>query len=227
MQLLVSVRSAEEAQAALAGGAGLIDVKEPTRGSLGPADPVVISEVLHAVAGRAPVSAALGELLDAPIEVACSELSFVKWGLSGGQGKDWRGALLRAHRLGRCRPVAVAYADWSRANAPSPADVCDFAIAHSWGAFLLDTWRKDGTTLLDWLSLSELTELRTRCQHAGVPVALAGSLGKAEIRDLLVLQPDWFAVRGAVCRSGRRTDSIDASRVRSLADLLTATTSAG
>ena len=36
-QLLVSVRSAEEARAALEGGAALIDVKEPSRGSLGSA----------------------------------------------------------------------------------------------------------------------------------------------------------------------------------------------
>ena len=36
--LLVSVRSGAEAEAALAGGADLIDVKEPTRGALGRAD---------------------------------------------------------------------------------------------------------------------------------------------------------------------------------------------
>jgi uncharacterized protein (UPF0264 family) len=227
MQLLVSVRSAEEAEAALDGGAGLIDVKEPARGSLGPADPTVISEVLHVVAGRAPVSAALGELLDGPTDLARSELSFVKWGLAGCQGQDWSSALRQAQQLAPCRPVAVAYADWSRAGAPAPSDVCDFAIAHSWAAFLLDTWRKDGTTLLDWLSHAGLAELRTRCRHAGVPVALAGSLGEAEIRELMVLQPDWFAVRGAACRCGRRTDRIDANRVRSLAELLMATSPAG
>ncbi len=242
MQLLVSVRSAEEAVAALAGGAGLIDVKEPARGSLGAADPAVIAEILLAVAGRTPVSAALGELFEAsPLPHGRGSdsqspdreggglqgVSFVKWGLSGAQGKDWRSTLRKAHRSGSCRPVAVAYADWSRAGAPAPAEVCDFAIAHSWGAFLLDTCRKDGSTLLDWLSLAELADLRTRCQQAGVPVALAGSLGETEIRDLLVLQPEWFAVRGAACRSGRRTDSIDASRVLSLADLLRTTTSAG
>ena len=36
---LVSVRSPEEALAALEGGADLIDVKEPSRGPLGAADP--------------------------------------------------------------------------------------------------------------------------------------------------------------------------------------------
>src|SRR5690606_38342384 len=44
-QLLVSVRNRAEALAALAGGADLIDVKEPWRGSLGAAPPHVMEEV--------------------------------------------------------------------------------------------------------------------------------------------------------------------------------------
>ncbi len=40
-RLLVSVRSAAEAEIALSAGADLIDVKEPSRGSLGAADPAV------------------------------------------------------------------------------------------------------------------------------------------------------------------------------------------
>ena len=67
-RLLVSVRSAAEAEAALTGGASVIDVKEPTRGALGRADDGAIADVVAAVAGRAPVSAALGELRDRPGE---------------------------------------------------------------------------------------------------------------------------------------------------------------
>src|SRR3712207_4897772 len=61
-QLLVSVRSAEEAEAALAGGADLIDVKEPRGGSLGRAEDWVLAGVLRRVSGRRPVSAAMGGL---------------------------------------------------------------------------------------------------------------------------------------------------------------------
>ena len=57
-QLLVSVRSAAEAESAAAGGAGLIDVKEPSRGAMGKADDRTIADVVRAVAGRRPVSAA-------------------------------------------------------------------------------------------------------------------------------------------------------------------------
>src|SRR5690242_4202542 len=62
--LLVSVRSPAEAVAALEGGAALIDVKEPSRGPLGRADEDTITAIVQTVAGRRPVSVALGELLD-------------------------------------------------------------------------------------------------------------------------------------------------------------------
>jgi uncharacterized protein (UPF0264 family) len=221
MDLLVSVRSAAEAGEALAGGAGLIDVKEPDRGSLGRADAETVAAVLRVVAGRRPVSAALGELPE-KVRVPFS-LAYAKWGLAGCGGRpDWPGELRRAAELlpPGCLPVAVAYADWQRAAAPPPAEVCAFACAWRWGAFLVDTWGKDGTTLLDWLSPGQLAEMRERCRTAGVPVALAGSLGVEQIRQLWSLRPDWFAVRGAACRDGRRTLAIDAGRVRRLVDLL-------
>jgi uncharacterized protein (UPF0264 family) len=227
--LLVSVRSADEAEAALAGGAALIDVKEPDRGSLGAADASVIAAVLRVVAGRRPVSAALGELPKKGTAylfhdgdqhaVPC----LVKWGLAGWGGlPDWRKRLRQAaDRLPHgCRPVAVAYADWQRAAAPTPAAVCEFGCARPCGAFLIDTWRKDGTTLLDWLATDEIRALVQHCRSAGVPVALAGSLGAAHLPGLRPVRPEWFAVRGAACRDGRRDGTIDADRVRRLAELL-------
>ena len=63
-RLLVSVRSADEALQAVAAGVDLVDVKEPSRGSLGRADWSQTLAILRAVAGRRPVSAALGELVD-------------------------------------------------------------------------------------------------------------------------------------------------------------------
>jgi uncharacterized protein (UPF0264 family) len=228
-QLLVSVRSAAEAEAALCGGAALIDVKEPSRGALGRADDPVIAEVLRAVAGRAPVSAALGELCEArgePLPSAVASLAFVKWGPAGCQGDEdaWDAKLdLEFGRLrtaaASCRPVAVAYADWRRAKAPAPDQICAFASRRPGGAFLIDTWEKDGSTLLDWLPEAEASRLCRALRAAGVAVALAGSLGSAEIERLLPARPDWFAVRGAVCAGGRQA-VLDEGKVRRLARLL-------
>jgi uncharacterized protein (UPF0264 family) len=230
MNLLVSVRSAAEAEAALAGGAGLIDVKEPARGALGFAGADVVAAVLGAVGGRRPVSAALGDLKKGSASFSSREkeadpflLAFAKWGLAG--CRDWPGwpdelAQAATFLPPGCRPVAVAYADWQRAAAPSPAEVCAFACARRWGAFLIDTWGKDGTTLLDWLSFDAIRELSAQCRAASVPIALAGSLGVDELRRLRALKPDWFAVRGAACRDGQRTATIAPDRVRQLVDLL-------
>src|SRR5262249_56021688 len=115
---------------------------------------------------------------------------------------------------GSCRAVAVAYADWQAVQAPPPAEVCAFACDHRWGAFLLDTGRKDGRTLLDCLSVAEVVLLCRSCRRAGVRVALAGSLGLEEIQMLAPAEPDWFAVRGAACRHGCRRGVIHGERVR-------------
>jgi uncharacterized protein (UPF0264 family) len=235
-RLLVSVRSASEAESAVRGGASLIDVKEPAHGSLGRASKNTIADVFRTVAGRRPVSAALGELVEAhfgEVPVLPASLAFVKWGLAHVHRRqsDWQDDLRAAIRhltesQPSCRAVAVAYADWRRAEAPPPEDVCSFAIEHATGAFLLDTWEKDGSTLLDWLTPSEIAHLMTRCRDANVPIALAGSLGLSEIDMLLPLRPDWFAVRGAVCQGKQRESTIDEAKVRQLAETLTPATSA-
>ena len=65
-QLLVSVRNADEAVAAVRGGAHIIDVKEPHQGSLGCATPEVIVAIAEAIREvndtQLPLSLALGEL---------------------------------------------------------------------------------------------------------------------------------------------------------------------
>ncbi len=221
-RLLVSVRSALEAETALRGGAGLIDVKEPERGSLGRASQDTIAAVARVVAGRCPVSAALGELRDEPAIPDEPSLTYLKWGLADCLD-DWQLRLADAMRRATPRrAVAVAYADWRRARAPRPEEVCSFGIENACGAFLIDTWRKDGSTLLDWLSLEAIAPLRDRCRDAGLPLVLAGSLGIAEIEAILPLHPDWIAVRGAACRGRQREAALDEDQVRHLAALLSA-----
>jgi (5-formylfuran-3-yl)methyl phosphate synthase len=228
-ELLVSVRSAAEAEAALEGEAHLIDVKEPHRGSLGRAAGARIAEVIERVGGRRPVSAALGELGD-PADAAPHSgpgLAYAKWGLSGlGVYSDWRqrwrGACRRvAETDPACRVVAVAYADWKSVAAPSVEEVAALARERPGGVLLVDTFQKGpGQTLLDLLSPDEVIRLCRSCREAGVRVALAGSLGATEIEALRPAQPDWFAVRGAVCVGGGRAGTVSARKVRVLVGLL-------
>ncbi len=69
-RLLVSVRSAEEALAAIAGGADILDVKEPSRGSLGMANSEVIAAIARQVAEDCDSSdwpAGIGDLPSGPV----------------------------------------------------------------------------------------------------------------------------------------------------------------
>ena len=211
--LLVSVRSVDEALTALEGGVDIIDVKEPSRGPLGRADDAVIAAVIERVAGRRPVSAALGELRDEP---SCLPpgLTFVKCGLAGWRNRPWQcglSQLLREGAINSSRPqlVIAGYADWQCAQAPPLAEVVAFAQQRRGNLLLIDTFDK-GTrnkrrTLLDWLSAAAAVEICHACRAAGVRVALAGSLGPVEIQELCEARPDWFAVRGAACRQGRES----------------------
>lgn len=234
-QLLVSVRNAAEAEAALPGGAGLIDVKEPGNGALGKADDAVIEEVVRAVAGRAPVSAALGDFdceaakwngrtSSAP-DPYLSKLTYVKLGFAGLDGENWRDLLPHLReRVAASYPgallVVAAYADWEEAAAPPPEDICALARKTPGSVFLIDTWSKGGgRTLLDWLPFAEIARLCELCRSAGVRTALAGSLGQREIGRLMPLQPDWLAVRGAACAGGRG-GTVSEYKVRELAALI-------
>ncbi len=164
--LLVSVRSADEVEAALAGGADLIDVKEPAKGPLAPAEAEVVAAVIAKVKGKVPVSAALGEWSPNAITEAHwhleLKLNYVKWGLAGYSPKPgWGEDLLDTRRelpVGM-EMVAVAYADWERAKSVPPAELAKFAKRFRFKAFLLDTWGKDGKTLLDFMTPAEVAEL--------------------------------------------------------------------
>jgi hypothetical protein len=219
--LLVSVRSASEAREALSGGADLIDVKDPSQGPLGLAQPGVIDEVLSVVAGRLHVSAALGELFEWKPQPVPAGIQFVKWGLSNfaNNGRTALESLLRWDGPG-C-PVVVAYADYRRAKSPPPMLLAGLACQLGFSVFLFDTAVKDGTTLLDWIDLGMLKRIRFELGEAQIRVALAGSLGAPEIQALAPLVPDWFAVRGAACEGGR-TGRVSSQRVRELSDLISA-----
>jgi hypothetical protein len=221
---LVSVRSAAEALVAMAGGADLIDVKEPSRGSLGAVDPEVLSEICDAVGGRLPISAALGELAEFPVAKRRSDfpanLAFAKLGLAG-SARDWRRRWQAAIAdfPPHVRPVAVAYADWQSAGAPSPFEVLQAASDAGCPYLLIDTWDKSRGSLLAHLTMKELHIIGFRASTGNVELVLAGSLDLDSIAQVLRLAPAYVAVRGAACLGGR-TNAIERALVKRLADLV-------
>jgi uncharacterized protein (UPF0264 family) len=239
-RLLVSVRDVDEARAALAGGAAIIDIKEPSQGSLGAADPSQWPHIQQVVGGRVPLSAALGELLHSkfmpgdsprsggehPLHHAAG-LTWVKVGLAGCQAwPDWPCAW---QRIAQALPmgvslVAAAYADWRAAAAPSISTVLEMAQSRACRVLLIDTWSKAGGCLLDHLAEHEAIALCREVQSRGMQLALAGSLTSEQLPFIRKCAPDYLAVRGAVCR-GSRVAAVDEHLVRQLSSELKKTKS--
>jgi uncharacterized protein (UPF0264 family) len=211
--LLVSVRDAAEASAALAGGADVIDVKEPSRGPLGAADRRTIEEVVCAVDRRACVTAAAGELIDASRTVVSFPrgVSFVKIGMAGcGSLCDWATQWQKMIDFLRSEIdsaglqfAAVVYADWRQAGAPHPEEIHRAGRDLGCPVLLIDTWNKSGGTLLDLWSTNELRDFVDGVRDGGQAVVLAGSLSGASLLCAFRLQPELVAVRAAACDGGR------------------------
>jgi uncharacterized protein (UPF0264 family) len=236
--LLVSVRSAAEALTALAGGADVIDVKEPNQGSLGAADDETISAIVRAVDGRATVSAAMGELVDLigppnhdATRTLVDGLALFKIGLArcatlNDWQTRWRHAIetmTSTSSNGNAQAVAVVYADWRAAQSPSPRDILSAAVRHRCPALLIDTWDKSAGTLFDHWPAGDLQGFTTEVQSHDISVVLAGSLTLRNVTTAARLGPDLVAVRTAACEGGR-AGTVSETKVRELKNAIATAT---
>jgi hypothetical protein len=231
MRLLVSVRDARDAHAAVRGGAEIVDAKDPCRGALGPVTLRTLACIRAAVPPGIPVSAALGDAADERVVARAARLAaargaaYVKVGLRDVTGAGHAQAL--AHRAaqgaaeGGAELVLVAYADAARAGSLPPLAVPDIAAAAGARGVLLDTAFKDRGSLFDLLDVARVAQWLAAARAAGLFTALAGSLGEPGLRTALALGADIVGVRGAACDGGR-TGRVSVARVAALSALVAA-----
>jgi (5-formylfuran-3-yl)methyl phosphate synthase len=227
MRLLVSVRNAEEARAAVAGGAEIIDAKEPSLGALGAVSIEVLREIIGAVNGMRPVSAALGDSGDAEALASAARAAaeagamFVKVGFA-----DVRELAAVRARLARvmdgallptspCAVVAVAYADWDEVGGAAPSTVLAAAAAEGAMGVLVDTVRKDGAGLFRCLGRAALGSLVREARERSLLVALAGRITVEDLAFAYEAGAEIAGVRGAACEYGRE-GRVREGRVREL-----------
>lgn len=222
-RLLVSVRDAEEARAALAGGAHIIDAKEPSAGALGSVSVETLRRIVHTVAGERAVTAALGDADDdALVErraraFVAGGAHLVKLGLAGCDAVRAAAMIHAAARgAGAGRVVAVAYADHRQVASPSPEDVLRLADAAGIAGVLIDTALKDGPGLPDLMAPGDIASWVSAARRGGLLAALAGKVAQDDIADLAAAGADVIGVRGAACDGGR-SGRISTDRVRGLA----------
>lgn len=239
-KLLVSVRDAEEAKTALRLGVDWIDLKEPDGGALGAPDLETAHAVIRVLGDHASRSVALGELvkLDSESATRLAELfPILKIGLSEmGESEVWQEKLTQLARdistpqqSNSARLVPVIYADWQSCSAPEPEEVIELAgnlpqRNHHERFVLVDTFEKNGQSLLDHADQSLIQRWIERADDADCHLLLAGSLKEKQVIELSRLPVEAVGVRGAVCGENRRSAICEQKLSRLLAAMSAATT---
>jgi (5-formylfuran-3-yl)methyl phosphate synthase len=220
--LLASVRSAEEAFAAVEAGAELIDLKEPLDGALGSVasnEVARITRELRAWYPVKPISATIGDLpadaLDEitarVLEVGDAGVDYVKVGVHA--GPHARACL--THLAGLPAPVLpVLLCD----DGIDP-QLVEHAVNLGFAGIVFDTAVKDGRTLFDCVDEATLAACIDVIRAKGAMVGLAGSLGWGQLEKIRAHAPDVAGFRTALCEDGRTT-RLDPQRVAQWADAL-------
>jgi hypothetical protein len=230
MKLLVSPINIEEAMIADAGGADIIDVKNPREGSLGANFPWVIQAVRARVSK--PLSATIGDFNYKPgtaslaaLGAAAAGAQYVKIGLydiqTERQAFDVLSAVARAVKSYDPDKIVVAsgYSDYARIGSIPALKLPAVARQAGCDVVMVDTGVKDGRSTLEFMGREELGAFVGSARANGLQCALAGSIRFEDIPAIKAIGPDIIGIRGLVC-GGDRNDCIRADLVSKLKSLL-------
>jgi uncharacterized protein (UPF0264 family) len=227
VRLLASVTNEAEARIAVAGGADIIDAKDPSHGALGALPHDVVAAIRSAVPADVPVSATIGDLpsepeivLSAARAMAATGCDIVKIGLFPGAPLETI-RYLGQHLAQEIPLVAVLIAD-----APGDEELVPALGEAGFAGVMLDTASKDGRTLRDHRSADELRSFVMAARSAGLFAGLAGSLRKTQIPEFLGFEPDVLGFRGALCRACDRKSTLDPSALADVRNAIPTTAQA-
>jgi uncharacterized protein (UPF0264 family) len=234
LKLLISPTDEKEALEAIAGGADIIDVKNPKEGALGANFPWVIRRIREITPKNVEVSCTLGDVPNLPgaislaaLGAATTGVNYIKAGLYGLKTKE--DALYLMQNVTRAvkdcnssiKVVTTGYADAKRIGSVDPLLIP--AIAHKAKAdiAMIDTAVKDGKNLFAFLTNHQLKSFVNAAHDHGLKAALAGSLKKEDLPAVYALGADIVGVRGAACTHGNRVDGrITRETVRDLVEVV-------
>lgn len=217
--MLISVKNVEEAKIAFKAGVDLIDLKDPEKGAMGMIDFSLVSQIQNSLPSDLSFSMACGELRDMPnLPLSFPNgMTFYKFGMSHceNSGVWFENLLLLKDQIKQINDsafiVPVLYADFLNANSIKPLQLLEYLCDHSFYAIMIDTWLKDGSSVLDWITISELLKIQNKCNDNNIKFALAGSIDLISTGRLIAegVMPAWFGYRGAICLGRSRNQTID------------------
>jgi (5-formylfuran-3-yl)methyl phosphate synthase len=217
LKLLVSPVNEKEATEAIAGGADIIDVKNPQEGALGANFPWVIKRIREIAPKRIQVSCAVGEVPNLPGSMSLAALGaaslgvdYIKVGLRGLRTPQEVSYLLKnVNKAAKeCNPkikvVAVGYADADRIDSINPLLIPEIASKTQVDVAMIDTAIKDDKNIFTFLTANQLEEFVDSAHDLGLEAALAGSLKKQDLLIVYSLGADVAGLRGAACTNNDR-----------------------
>lgn len=232
--LLVSVVNNKETEAALQGGADIIDLKNPLEGALGAPYPRVIEEVCQTLNGKGSFSIAIGEFPGKPCAASLAAMGcaffqpdFIKIAFLPDTPRKEILHTLQEIKLSCCvirgekimQIVSVVFADTLNSAAWSLDDFAALSREGGASGCLIDTWEKNGRSLRDCLNEEEIEGFINSCHDQGLFSGLAGALKFSDILPLKKLKPDLIGVRSAVCGGDRIRGTVSPESVSYLKDL--------
>ena len=234
MKLLISPTTEEEAAEAIAGGADIIDVKNPKEGALGANFPWVIKRIKAITPPNVEVSCTLGDASSHPgatalaaLGAATTGVDYIKTGLQGVQTREEAVYIMRkiAQAIrdydSHIKVVVVGYADARRASSINPMVIPEIALEAELDVAMIDTAIKDGKNTFAWLTMDQLSSFVDTSHRYGLTVALAGAIQKEDLPRIHLLNADVLGIRSAACTDNDRVNGrLKKEYVRELADIM-------
>ena len=234
MKLLISPKNETEAVEAVAGGADIIDVKNPEEGPLGANFPWIIRRIRQVTPANIEVSCTLGEAPNRPgsmtlasLGAATTGVNYIKAGLYGLKTLEEAVYLMRnvtkaaKEHNPSIKVVASGYADANRVSTVDPLLVPKIAREAQADIAMLDTAIKDGKNLFTFLTKPQLQRFVDAAHSYGLKAALAGSLQKEDLPAVYALGADVVGLRGAACTlSDRVNGQITREKVHELVEII-------
>lgn len=228
MQLLVSVKNAEEALLALAAGADIIDLKDPNVGALGALDMPTSLAIVAAINSHATnqitsqtISTTVGENhanLNALIAAMQQHLAIGNVILKIAVSKLFYGGNFWAEMsnltMTGVKIVAVFFAD-------ERVDLTLLPMLKRAGFYgaMLDTKNKRNN-LLQTQTKDDLYLFTHFCHQHHLKSGLAGSLQKQHIDSLIEFKATYIGFRGGVCDNFERKSDLNGTKILRVKNLL-------
>ncbi len=210
-KILISIKDPDEAAEVIAaGGVDVLDIKNPSEGTLGANTPWVIEEIKGLAKGM-EIAASIGDLDYKPGTASLAAYGVAKLGMdyvtasmyavkTKEQVVDMALKLSRAIDDFDCELIVSGYADYKRVGCANPFEyVGELDRAD---LVMIDTAIKDGTNILDFASAENLSDFIERAREMGLKSIIAGSMRYPQLPVVAGLKPNFLGFRGIVCEGG-------------------------